>query len=187
MKIIFHQKYPKYILGARKLSGFMQCEACQLAKLRGEWIEEPTTALKQSSYVDAWASQELEQFKEDNPDMFLKSGELKADYRICDSIIEQIKADSMFLKYITAGETQKIMTGTIANVPVKIKIDCFHSNKLLTDLKVIKDMKLLYNEKTHQKENFIDYYDYVLQRKFVSRDCEAKYRQKTTIYNCSCN
>lgn len=119
--------------------------------------------------------------------MFLKSGELKADYRICDSIIEQIKADSMFLKYITAGETQKIMTGTIANVPVKIKIDCFHSNKLLTDLKVIKDMKLLYNEKTHQKENFIDYYDYVLQRSFVSRNCKAKYRKATTIYNCSCN
>ena len=101
-----------------------------MAKLRGEWNEPPTTALKQSSYVDAWASQELEQFKQGNPDMFLKNGELKADYKICDSIIEQIKEDAMFLKYITAGETQKIMTGTIANVPVKIKIDCLHPRKI---------------------------------------------------------
>lgn len=128
--IILAMRLKKYILEVRKLSGFMQCEAATLAKLRGEWVDETTTALKQSSYVDAWASQELEQFKKDNPDMFLKSGELKAEYRICDNIIEQIKADPMFLKYITAGENQKIMTGTIANVPVKIKIDCLHPRKI---------------------------------------------------------
>ena len=35
--------------------------------------------------------------------------------------------------------------------------------KLITDLKVIKDFNLIYNEATHQKENFIDYYDYLIQ------------------------
>lgn len=126
----FSPEISQIYTGSSEIKSMMQCEAATLAKLRGEWNEPPTTALKQSSYVDAWASQELEQFKEDNPDMFLKNGELKADYKICDSIIEQIKEDAMFLKYITAGETQKIMTGTIANVPVKIKIDCLHSRKI---------------------------------------------------------
>lgn len=126
----FSPEISQIYTGSSEIKSIIQCEAATLAKLRGEWNEPPTTALKQSSYVDAWASGELEQFKEDNPDMFLKSGELKADYKICDSIIEQIKADTMFLKYITAGETQKIMTGTIANVPVKIKIDCLHPRKI---------------------------------------------------------
>lgn len=126
----FSDEAKKIYTGSSEIKSMIQCEAATLAKLRGEWVDETTTALKQSSYVDAWASQELEQFKEDNPDMFLKSGELKAEYRICESIIEQIKEDTMFLKYITAGETQKIMTGTIANVPVKIKIDCLHPRKI---------------------------------------------------------
>ena len=126
MKIIFHQKYPKYILGVRKSSGFIQCEAATLAKLRGEWIEEPSIALKQSSYVDAWMSNELETFKEQNSDIFTKQGNLKAEYKLAEDIIEQIKNDPIFLKYIATGENQKIMTGTISDVPIKIKIDCFH-------------------------------------------------------------
>ena len=35
--------------------------------------------------------------------------------------------------------------------------------KLITDLKIIKDFNLLYNENTKQKEDFITYYDYILQ------------------------
>lgn len=108
----------------------MQCEAATLAKLRGEWVEDSSLALKQSSYVDAWMSNELEEFKEKNLDIFTKQGNLKAEYKIAEDVIEQIKADPMFLKYITAGENQKIMTGKIANVPVKIKIDCLHPRKI---------------------------------------------------------
>ena len=39
----------------------------------------------------------------------------------------------------------------------------FILGKLITDLKVIKDFNLIYNEATHQKENFVDYYDYLTQ------------------------
>lgn len=42
---------------------------------------------------------------------------------------------------------------------------------MLTDLKVIKSMDLIWNEKTHQKENFIDYYDYVLQGALYQEIC----------------
>lgn len=39
----------------------------------------------------------------------------------------------------------------------------FILGKLITDLKVIKDLKLIFNEETHQKENFIDMYGYDIQ------------------------
>lgn len=39
----------------------------------------------------------------------------------------------------------------------------FILGKLITDLKVIKDFDLIWNKETHQKENFINYYDYIIQ------------------------
>lgn len=74
-------------------------------------------------------SNELEEFKKENPDIFTKQGNLKSEYRLAERIIEQIEQDTMFLKYIKAGENQVIMTGEISKVPIKIKIDCFHSRQ----------------------------------------------------------
>lgn len=172
--------------GSSQIKSMIQCEASTLAKLRGEWQEEKSKAMMVSSYIDAAISNELDFFKEQNPEIFLKNGELKADYKVAEDVIKQMQNDTLFMKYLN-GESQVIMTGEISRVPVKIKIDSYHEGKCIVDLKCMTNLDLLWNEKTHQKENFIDYYDYVLQRKFVSRDCEAKYRQKTTIYNCSCN
>lgn len=39
----------------------------------------------------------------------------------------------------------------------------FILGKLITDLKVIKDFDLIWNKETRQKENFINYYDYIIQ------------------------
>lgn len=122
----FSKEASQIYTGSSEIKDFLKCESCALAKLRGKWIEESSTALKQSSYVDAWMGDELEDFKKENPDIFTKQGTLKCEYKIAEEIIEQIKQDSMFLKYIKSGENQVIMTGEISNVPVKIKIDCFH-------------------------------------------------------------
>lgn len=77
------------------------------------------------------------------------------------------------------------MTGEISGIPVKIKIDAYHKNKVIVDLKAIANLSLIWNEKLHQKQNFIDYYDYVLQRSHLSRNRKTKYRETITIYNCS--
>lgn len=122
----FSKEICEIYTGSSEIKNMLQCEACALAKLRGEWIEEQSVALKQSSYVDAWMSNELEEFKQQNPDVFTKQDTLKSEYKLAENIIEQIKQDSMFLKYIKSGENQVIMTGEISNVPVKIKIDCLH-------------------------------------------------------------
>ena len=127
-----------------------------------------------SSYIDSVISNELEQFKEEHSEIFLKNGDLKAEYRNADEVIKQAREDEMFMKYLK-GEHQKIMVGEINGVPVKIKIDSYHNNKCIVDLKCIASMDLIFNEKTRQRENFIDYYDYVLQRCDLSRDCLSEY------------
>ena len=125
----FSQEARKIYTGSSEIKAFLKCEACALAELNGEWEEEPSVALKQSSYVDAWMSDELEKFKKENPDIFTKQNTLKSEYKIAEEIIEQIKEDPMFLKYIKTGENQVIMTGKISSVPIKIKIDCLHSRQ----------------------------------------------------------
>lgn len=148
--------------GSSEIKAFLECEACALAKIKGEWIEETSKNMLVSSYIDAWMSDELEEFKELNPDIFLKSGELKADYKLANNVIEQIKADPMFLKYIS-GQNQVIMTGEISGVPVKIKIDSFFPDKAIVDLKSMATLDLQWSDKEKKKLNFIDNYRYTLQ------------------------
>lgn len=148
--------------GSSQIKKFIECEACGLAELKGEWQEEKSKAMLVSSYIDEYFSGTLEKFKEENPEIFTRQGELKADYKIADEVISQIEEDEMFMKYLS-GEHQVIMTGEISGVPVKIKIDSFFKDKVIVDLKAMGNLELQWNEKTHQKENFIDFYDYVLQ------------------------
>lgn len=161
--------------GSTQIKRFLECESKALAILKGEWQEEKSKAMMVSSYIDEAISGTLESFKDNNPEIFLKNGDLKADYKIAQEVFEQMQQDEMFWKYVN-GEHQVIMTGEISGVPVKIKIDSFYPDKVIVDEKAVANFDLIWNEKTHQKENFIDYYDYVLQRSIISRNCKAEYR-----------
>ena len=158
----FSQENNMKYVGSTQIKDFMQCESCALAKLKGEWLEEKSKAMLVSSYIDAAMSGELDRFKEENPDIFTKQGELKADYRVAEDVIAQMSEDEMFMKYLN-GKHQVIMTGEISGVPVKIKIDSYHKDKAIVDLKCIANLDLIWNEETKQKENFIDYYKYTIQ------------------------
>lgn len=149
----------------------MKCEACALAKLKGEWVEEQTESMAISSYIDAVVSGQEEEFlqkeiekinNKENSYILLKSGKKTAKVIQADEVIAQMRQDEMFMKYI-GGDHQQIMTGEISEVPVKIKIDSFHKDKCIVDLKAMANLDLIWNDKTRQKENFIDSYDYVLQ------------------------
>ena len=145
----------------------MQCESKALAKLNGEWEDEPSKALAISSLIDAVFSDEESEFLEkekENPNsfIFLKSGKFSTDVISAYNIIEQAENDPMFMKYLN-GEHQVIMTGEISNIPVKIKIDSYFPDKCIVDLKAIRDFNLLWSDKNKCKENFIDFYDYILQ------------------------
>lgn len=148
--------------GSSQIKNFLACEARTLAELKGEWVEKKSEAMSISSYIDEAISETLATFKEQNPQIFTQKGELKAQYKIADKVLEQIKNDPMFYKYVN-GEHQKIMTGEISGVPVKIKIDSYFKDKAIVDLKAMKDFNLIWNDETKQKENFIDMYGYDIQ------------------------
>lgn len=161
-KTYFSKENELKYMGSTQIKSFIKCEKETLAKLNGEFEEEKSKAMLVSSYIDSVISNELEDFKEENPEIFTKNGELKAEYKLADLVIEQIKNDSMFMKYIS-GEPQVIMTGEISGVPIKIKIDSYHKDKCIVDLKCMANLDLIWNEETKQRENFINSYDYVLQ------------------------
>lgn len=158
----FSNEMNKKYTGSSQIKSFLSCEAKTLAELNGEWEEEKSDAMLVSSYIDEAISGTLETFKEQNSQIFTQKGELKSQYKIAEKVLEQIHNDPMFLKYLS-GDHQTIMTGEISGVPVKIKIDSYFKDKLIVDLKAMKDFNLIWNDTTKQKENFINLYDYVLQ------------------------
>jgi hypothetical protein len=130
-------------MGASQFKAFQTCPAAALAACRGEYQREMTKDLLMGSYVDAHFSQTLDLFMAQNPQIFYKngSGKLLGDYEQCNEIIARIERDPMAMYYFT-GRKQVIMTGVIAGVPFKIKIDCLGEipdDEFITDGKLMKD------------------------------------------------
>jgi hypothetical protein len=145
--------------GSTQFKEFLKCPARAMAILEGRLQEEESTALLVGSYVDSWFEGTLDRFKAEHPNIFKKDGSLKTDYEKANQIIERVSRDYLFMKYMS-GRKQVIKTGTIEGVPFKIKIDSYHKDKALVDLKVIKDFKPIWNEEYGMKEDFIHYWGY---------------------------
>lgn len=122
--------------------GKIGCEFEAMEKIAGRWQEEKTVALLVGSYVDSYFEGTLDQFKEENPEIFTRSGELKSDYRHAEEIIERVKRDRYFMACMS-GEKQVIMTGELFGAKWKIKIDSYIPGKLINDLKVMKSITKL--------------------------------------------
>lgn len=148
---------------------FMGCESRALAELSGEYVKEKTDALLVGSYVDialTGTEEEMEQFKKDNPQIFSSRGETKgqllAKYQNANKMIERVKQDELFMKTLS-GKHQVIMTGTIYDVPFKIKIDSLLDNAIV-DLKTCESItKAYYDAELGQRVSFIPYMNYILQ------------------------
>lgn len=158
-KHYFSQNSNMRYCGSTQFKQFLKCPAKAMAILEGKVQEEESTALLVGSYVDSWFEGTLDQFKEENPNLFKRDGSLKAEYIKADEIIERVSKDELFMKYMS-GRKQVIKTGTIEGVPFKIKIDSYHKGKALVDLKVIKDFKPIWDEDLGCKVDFIHYWGY---------------------------
>jgi len=127
-------------MGATQFKRFLECEEMALAMIYGEWQEEISTALLVGSYVDAHFEGTLDLFKAKNPEIFMKSGGLKAEYRQAEIIIQYCERSERYAKYMS-GQKQVIMTGEIEGVLFKIKIDSYHPDVAIVDQKVMRDFK----------------------------------------------
>ena len=138
----FSKKANLEYLSVSQFKAFEKCEAAALAEIKGKYKREETTALLVGSYVDAYFEGTLANFIKKHPEIFKKDGTLKAEYVQAEAIIQRILKDRLFMDYLS-GEKQVIMSGSICGVPVKIKIDSLHEDKIV-DLKVIKDFDTVY-------------------------------------------
>lgn len=132
------------------------CEAHALAKIKGEWEDEMTTALLVGSFVDAFWEGTLDKFKLEHPDIFTQKGELKTPYKQAEAIISRTLNDKKFCQYMS-GEKQKIMTAKLFGAPWKIKIDSYHENVCIVDLKV---MQSIYDHKWVKDIGYVEFIRY---------------------------
>ena len=138
------------------------CEARAMALMRGEWEIEMTTAIKVGNYVDAHFTGNLDVFKAQHPEILKKDLTLKSEYIQANEIIARIERDPYFMKYLS-GRKQVIFTGKIFGVEWKCKIDSYIDDVLITDLKVMREIRKAHWAKDYGHMSFIQYWGYDLQ------------------------
>jgi hypothetical protein len=166
--------------------GRFACEAHALAKQKGEWQDEETTALLVGGFVDCFYEKTLDKFKAEHEDIFTKETKnnpsvLKAPYRQAEIIIERTLKDKKFQDYMS-GEKQVIMTAEMFGAPWKIKIDSYHAGKAIVDLKV---MQSIYDAKWVRDVgslDFIRYWNYDIQGAVYQRVVEIVTGKRLPFY-----
>lgn len=142
--------------------GKLGCETQALAKLNGEWEQEKSTALLVGSYVDAHFEGALNLFRAQNPEIFKKNGELKADYIKANEIINRVERDELFMQFMS-GEKQVIMTADLFGAKWKIKMDSYLPDKAIVDLKCMRELNKAEYTKDYGHMDFVQYWGYDLQ------------------------
>jgi hypothetical protein len=162
-------------------SGKQGCEAKAIAELNGYWGEEKTTALLVGGFVDAHFEGTLDIFKAQNPEIFTKKGELKAEYKKANEIITRVERDPKFMQYMS-GEKQVIMTGEFFGSKWKIKIDSYHPNIAIVDLKCMASLTKSEWVKDYGKMNFVEYWGYTIQGAIYQKIVELNTGKKLPFY-----
>lgn len=177
------QKY----MSVSQFKAFQKCEAAALAEIRGEYVRPETTALLVGSYVDAKLDgpEAFEAFKTEHPEIFKRDGTLKADFAQADVIYERIVSDRL-MSLLLSGKKQVIVTGKIAGVPFRGKMDSLldadicktimtefpgtaevlggpFTTGAIVDGKVMRGFDPVWSDSEGRKLNWVDAWGYVLQ------------------------
>ena len=75
-----------------------RCEARTMAKLKGEWKDEPSPAMLIGSYADAYFEGTLDDFRAEHPEIYTQKGELRADFSKALEIIRFVEQDDFCLR-----------------------------------------------------------------------------------------
>lgn len=134
----YSEKANNEYMSYSQFKDFLKCPAYAMAKIKGEWQDEYTDSLLVGSYVDAWLDGELDKFKEQHPEVFnSRTGELKSQFKQAEELCQQIERDEYLYEQLK-GKRQVIITGSIAGVKFKGKIDSLLDDYIV-DGKVLKD------------------------------------------------
>lgn len=148
---------------------FLACEAETMAEINGEYKPDFKKALLVGNYLHTYfeSSEAHQKFIDDNQDELLskrKPHGLLKEYKDADKMIDTLKDDEGFTQ-LYKGDKEVIVTGQIANVNWKGKIDCLNLDRgYFIDLKTTQDiLKEYWNSETRTKESFIAHWNYQLQ------------------------
>jgi len=144
-----------------QVKDFLKCEAYAMAKLNGEWAEEPSTPMLIGSYVDSYFEGTLDDFKQRTPEIFKKDGTLKAEYVLAENVINKIESDELFMLCLS-GQKQVIMTGEFLGAQWKIKMDSYIEQEAIVDLKIVKKVREIFYSRGG-RQSFIENWGYDLQ------------------------
>ncbi|HEL1630284.1 TPA: PD-(D/E)XK nuclease-like domain-containing protein [Streptococcus suis] len=162
MKTLTQDNYydDKDYMSVSRFKQYLECEAKALALDTGKRIDErDQKPLIFGNYVHSYfeSKEAHEKFLEEHKSDLFSSRKpygLLADYKLADKVIATLETDELFnnLYHGRKGdqvEKEMIVTGTIAGVPFKGKIDSInHTRNYMVDLKT---MKTIYGEEWCQE------------------------------------
>lgn len=169
---------PSPYMSASQFKAFLGCEAAALAEAERTFLREPSTALVQGQYVDAYFTGNVEEFRGTHPELFKKDGTLKSTFTACEAAIARIEKSETAMEYLE-GEKQVIATGEIEGVPCKGKLDVLHDDRIV-DLKCMRDFEPRY--KNGEKLDFIRYWGYDIQAYFYTELVRQQYKVNLPFY-----
>lgn len=162
---------------------FAKCPAAAIAEMDGEYQRETSTALLVGSYVDAYFTGDkgaLGQFALEHPEIFnSRTGALKADFKHAETMIEAVKRQPLMMGYLR-GKYQQIFTGTLFDVPWKVKVDVLN-NFGIVDLKTVKDFNDVYQD-GYGWMSWIEYWGYDIQGAVYQSIVEQATGEKLPFY-----
>jgi len=170
----YSQEADMQYMSVSQYKGFLKCEAAALAKLKGEWQGEHNDSLLLGSYVHAWLEGALDQFKEETPSLFTRSGELYSQYKNADLMIETLKEDGLCM-FALQGEKEVIITAELFGTPWKSKLDVYNPlHGRFVDLKTVKSIYDKVWTDEYGYCSFVEAYGYTIQMA-VYAELEKRY------------
>lgn len=163
----YSNKANREFFSVSQFKSMMKCEAAEIARINGEWVDEPSKALVVGSYTHAAfeSDEAFEQFQQENASSIFGRGNKKyADFIQADKMIEALKSDE-FAMFALTGDKERIFTGHLFGVNWKIKVDNINFTKgFFSDLKTTQSLsKREWSDKYNGYVSFVESYDYVLQ------------------------
>ena len=173
----FTQEADMHYMSASQFKAFQRCEAGTLSRLLSDTRPEPTTPMLIGSYCDAAIEGTLDEFIEKHPELISSrgptKGQLKAEFRHADTVVARGLADPYFASFLE-GDKQTILTGEIAGVPFKAKLDIAGKDKIV-DYKTAASFKHSYSTDTQGYVSFAEFWRYDIQGAIY----QELYRQAT--------
>lgn len=146
-----------HFMSQSQFKQFDDCEAKAYAILNGE-VDDDKECFIEGRYFEAIICGKRAEFEAEYAEQLISTrgaskGEPKANFSAVIESAEAFMRQSAFQEIVARCEQQVILTGVIAGVPFKTKIDFFDRETLSEwDAKCMRDFKRIYNEREQHYE-----------------------------------